>query len=429
MVNLPKIKISEAWNKIFDKYKILEQIASKGIYIISSAQINEFKEARLMAKFDQSVQLPEIFKKNNLSILPVTRGEYIIGPFQTHEKIIYPDTKPIPVEIPNLQTLDYTNLYSEASALLFAYNSGIIQDIMGSDKIAFTVNGRMSSGSFDYYISNSIDTEDPIQIFIHNAQVEIDAGYESPDAFCICEAKNIALEEILIRQLFYPYRLWKSKISKPIIPVFLVFSNDIFHVFQYEFSEPKYYNSIRLKQHKAYTFKDEEITLTDIIQLWKTITPKTKPNITFPQADSFERLIDLLSVLYEKGLTREEVTMKYAFDPRQTNYYISACEYLGLIERGTNIQGEREYSLSKDAQTIMGMSYKPKHMALIKKVFECPVFHKVFGMTIQSGGKIPDKNIICKIMSDSNLKINNVTIDRRSSTVRSWIDWILRISQ
>lgn len=422
------ISINNAWNIIFEKHKILDHIASKGKYTISATTINEVKEARLMAKFDQSVQLPEIFQKNKLSILPITRGEYLIGPFQTYEKVIYPNVKPIPVEIPDLQTLDYTNLYSEASALLFAYNSGIIQDIMGSDKIAFTVNGRMSSGSFDYYINNSVNAENHIPISIRNTQVEIDAGYESPEAFCICEAKNIASEELLIRQLFYPYRLWKGKIDKPIIPVFIVFSNDIFHVFQYGFSESNYYNSIELKQHKAYTFTDDEITLTEIIQLWKSITPKTEPNITFPQADSFERVIDLLSVLYEKGLTPDEVTIKYAFDPRQTNYYISACEYLGLIERGTNVDREREYRLTKEAQIIMGMSYKPKHMALIKKVLECPVFHKVFGITIQSG-KIPDRNNICKVMFDSNLRISHVTIDRRSSTARSWIDWILRVSQ
>lgn len=77
----------------------------------------------------------------------------------------------------------------------------------------------------------------------------------------------------------------------------------------------------------------------------------------------------------------------------------------------------------------MGISYKPKHMAMIKEVLKCPVFHKVFGITIQSGGNIPDKNKICKVMLDYNLKINQVTIDRRFSTVRSWIDWILRITE
>lgn len=428
MARTTGISVHKAWDILFDKHKILDRIASHGSYKISSKEINAVKEARLMAKFDQSVQLPIVFQKNKLSILPITRGEYLIGPFQTHEKIRYSDVKPVPVEIPDLQTLDYTNLYSEAAALLFAYNSGVIQDIMGSDKIAFTVNGRMSSGSFNYYIDDSVKAGTRINISIQNSQVEIDAGYESPEAFCICEAKNIAAEELLIRQLFYPYRLWKSKIEKPIIPVLLVFSNDVFHVFQYEFTDPNYYNSIQLNQHKAYTFADEEITLTEVIHLWKSVTPKPEPPITFPQADSFERIIDLLSVLYEKGLTRDEVTLKYEFDPRQTNYYISACEYLDLIERGTNVDGEREYRLSAEAQIIMGMRYKLKHMALIKKVLERPVFHKVFGISIQSGS-IPEKNEICKVMADSNLNINHVTINRRSSTVRSWMDWILRIAE
>ena len=48
-------------------------------------EINAVKEARLMAKFDQSSQLPDMFKKNNFSILPISRGEYVIGNFQTYE--------------------------------------------------------------------------------------------------------------------------------------------------------------------------------------------------------------------------------------------------------------------------------------------------------------------------------------------------------
>lgn len=210
--------------------------------------------------------------------------------------------------------------------------------------------------------------------------------------------------------------------------MFLVFSNDVFHVFQYEFTDPSYYNSIQLKQHKAYTFADGEISLSEIIQLWKSIVPKDEPTITFPQADSFERVVDLLSVLYETGLTRDEVTLKYEFDPRQTNYYISACEYLGLLDRATNVDGEREYRLSAEARSIMAMRYKPKHLALIKKILECPVFYKSFEIAIKTG-VVPDKNEVYKVMSNSNLRINDVTINRRSSTVRSWIDWIFRISE
>ena len=272
--------INKAWETPFDRHNILSRIGMDNVFRISETEINTVKEARLMAKFDKSSQLPTVFQENNLSILPITRGEYLIGRFQTRDKIAYPAIKPRPVAI--LQILDFTNLYSESSALLFAFNSGIIQDIMGSDKVWFTVNGRMSSGSFDFVINDSVFTSSNYGVSVQNAQVEIDAGYEGRDAFCICEAKNMATEELLIRQLYYPYRLWQGKISKEIIPVFLVFSNDVFHLFRYGFEDIRIYNSIKLLEHKAYTFADEDITLNEAIELWKNtkvIAEPTNPQI------------------------------------------------------------------------------------------------------------------------------------------------------
>lgn len=427
MNNLPKsskYSIEQAWKLLFEKYDIPHRVKQDGLFNITASQINEFKEARLMAKFDQSAQLPEIFRDNKLSILPTKRGEYVIGSLNAHTKITYSNIRPTAVQIPDLQTLDHTDLYSEASALLFAYNSGIIKDILGSSKVNFTVNGRMSSGNFDYLIDDKLSNR-KYKISAQNVQVEIDAGYESPDAFCICEAKNIAAEEILIRQLYFPYRLWRGKITKPIVPVFLVFSNDIFHVFKYAFENEQHYNSLKLLKHSAYTFEDEPLNLNEVIELWQSIRVKPEPKITFPQADSFARVVDLLSVLFNDELTRDEVTLKYEFEPRQTDYYIAACEYLGLVERTFNENHERQYKLSSEAIKIMKMRYKLKHLALIKKVLERPIFNQVFGLAISSG-QIPDTKEICRIMSEANLSINSTTIERRASTVRGWIDWVLR---
>jgi hypothetical protein len=223
-------KIDRAWDQLFERYDILTQISSEGSFRIASAQINEVHEARLMAKFDQSSHLPAIFRTNKLSILPVTRGDYLIGPFVTHEPIHYQAIKPKQVANPQLETLKPDNLYSEASALFFAYNSGIIQDVMGRVDASFTVNGRMGSVIFSFSIQNRLQSQNPAIVEVRNSQVEIDAGFESPDAFLICEAKNQASEELLIRQLYYPYRLWSEKISKPVIPAFLAFSNDVFHI-------------------------------------------------------------------------------------------------------------------------------------------------------------------------------------------------------
>ena len=56
-----------AWEKLFEKYNILGEIEEKGYFKITSKQINEYREARLMTKFDNSATLPDLFKKNSLS--------------------------------------------------------------------------------------------------------------------------------------------------------------------------------------------------------------------------------------------------------------------------------------------------------------------------------------------------------------------------
>ena len=50
----------EAWEKIFEDFNILEEIDKNGFFKITSKQINEYREARLMTKFDNSEAIPEI---------------------------------------------------------------------------------------------------------------------------------------------------------------------------------------------------------------------------------------------------------------------------------------------------------------------------------------------------------------------------------
>lgn len=423
------IGIGQAWEILFDRHHIAERVDREGSFQISAAEINTVKEARLMAKFDQSSRLPEVFKKNRLSILPITRGEYVIGPFETHAKVDYTPVPVRQVKIPELSTIDYTNLYSEASALLFAYNSGIFEDVTGAERMYFTVNGRMASGSFSFRINDVRRSGCQTGLSVANAQVEIDGGYECDRSFLICEAKNIASEELLIRQLYYPFRLWQGKLKKTVIPAFMVYSNDIFHIFLYEFTDYADYNSLKLTEHRAYTFADEAITRDDLLEVFRSVgLSLQEPEAVFPQADSFERVVDLLSVLYEKSLTRDEVTLKYEFDERQTNYYISACEYLGFIQRETNEEKERVYSLTGEAKELMGMRYKKKYLGLVKKILARPVFYHAFLLAVMRD-EVPDKAQICRLMKDAGLGLSDSTILRRSATVRGWIAWIFGLEK
>jgi len=47
-----KTKNDEAWEKIFERYGVLDEISKMGYFKIDSQAINEFRESRLMAKFD-----------------------------------------------------------------------------------------------------------------------------------------------------------------------------------------------------------------------------------------------------------------------------------------------------------------------------------------------------------------------------------------
>lgn len=80
---MSKSKNDIAWEQLFDKYRILDRIGSSGRASISATEINKFREARLMTKFDHRSQLPKLFVDNDLSILPTSRGTYEIGIFET----------------------------------------------------------------------------------------------------------------------------------------------------------------------------------------------------------------------------------------------------------------------------------------------------------------------------------------------------------
>ena len=80
-------KTEQAWENLFKKYDILRQVSVHGDFCITAGQIREEREVRLMTKFDHSDDRPPIFKKNKLSILPLDRSRFLIGPFECYQDI------------------------------------------------------------------------------------------------------------------------------------------------------------------------------------------------------------------------------------------------------------------------------------------------------------------------------------------------------
>lgn len=419
--------INKNWLEIFKELNVLEKIKDSGFYEITSREINKFKEARLMTKFDHKSNLPQIFLENKLSILPLTRGSYIIGSFDAYQNVKY-DAKisSTRFSIPgNIESIDINNLYSESSALNCAYISHMIDDLAGEMTLP-TVSGRMSTGIFNYNIRGIINNN-VYPISVINSQCEIDGGYEGLNKLILVEAKNFISDDFLVRQLYYPFRLWHNKISKEVIPVFMTYSNDIFSFFIYKFENINEYNSLKLIEQKNYTITPDVITLDDIYDVLQNVQIIQEPEVPFPQADSFLRVVDLLGLLTENELTSDDITNNYDFDKRQTSYYTDAGIYLGLIRKSSSNKIVT-YCLNNKAKSIMSKRFKQKYLALTKCILEHEVFNKVLRKYFNGLAPVSKMDIV-EIMNGCfiyNVKNQN-TINRRAQTVNKWIEWILNL--
>lgn len=425
MSNTAKSLNDVAWEQLFEKYDIHQKIVADGKFQISATQIKEFREPRLMAKFDHTINLPEIFAEHKLAILPVTRGDYVISHFDAYHKFEL-DTAPITrVSLPaHIQSLDCNNVPSEAIALNCAVAAGVVAEFLEDDDLMATVSGRMGSGSFNFNITNTV-LERPCCISVNNSQIEIDAAYEGIRSLALFEAKRDLSEDFLVRQLYYPYRVWQNRITKPVRPLFLVYSNGIYRLYEYMFQDPNNYNSLVLVKQKNYSVEDTAITIADIQSVLTTVKTDIEPEIPFPQADSFERVINLCELLNEQQLSRNEVTEQYAFNVRQTNYYTDAARYLGLLEKKKE-GSSPNYTISNKGKRILHLNFKQRQLAYCDCILSHKAFRDTLGKYLESGN-MPSTGEIIQIMKRSSLyKVGSEsTYERRSSTIKGWLNWMI----
>lgn len=123
----------------------------------------------------------------------------------------------------------------------------MIDDIMRSDKdcpAVDTITGRLKSGELDFKIDRK--GIDAYNIHVDNAQVEIDAGFENGDSLAIIEAKTRIPDDFMIRQLYYPYRIYNNLgVAKPVLPFYFTYIDEIYTFYQYKFEDLCNYSSIK----------------------------------------------------------------------------------------------------------------------------------------------------------------------------------------
>lgn len=421
----PQTKLNECWNAIEEEYAFVELVNEKGSFQITADQIKEHREPRLVTKFDHENDLPDIFRDNNLSILPVRRGTYLISKMKTFQNVdgTFDDKvryMPIP---PYLESICPDGISSEAVALNAAYSAGIIENFLDEEELVPTISGRQGSGCFNFRISAG--TEGDIPISVSNTQIEIDAGYEGLGSLALVEAKMGLAQDFMLRQLYYPFRTWSAKIEKPVRPIFLTFTNSMFYLFEYEFSDPMVYNSARIKKSARYSIEPIDISQDQISYAYENTAPvKDNPTIPPIQANSIERVLDLCNRLDKKPLKKAEITSAYGFDSRQTDYYLNAGRYLGLIEQSN--KDKSFYTLSVEGKKYAGASETEARILICKLIFRHEIFREMYALMKRNRRYPTNKETVEFIKKHTSL--SGGTPARRASSYLSWLHWIINLN-
>lgn len=377
-----------------------------------------------MTRFDHRSQLPKIFAANKLTILPVSRGTYEIGTFETFHDFNTEESETVFIDsFPALESINYREIINETTAINCIYLSKILHDFTGEGDLSPTVGGRMSSSAFGFKI-NSAGKQFAVKV--NNAQVEIDGGYEGDGSLNLIEAKNYISDDFLIRQLYYPYRLWNDRITKRVRPIFLTCSNGIFHLREYEFTDVELYNSIQLVRYRRYAFYEKRAINTETIQkILDGAIIANEPEAPFPQADNFDRVINLCELLWQRGfLGKEAIAQNYAFVPRQADYYANAAKYLGLIRRAV-MNGLAGFVLTNEALRIFGLPLVDRQLEFVKLILSHSVFRDALRLYFEKGDA-PSKDEIFEIMQRAGLFDDYAgnTRERRAATVGAWVQWM-----
>jgi hypothetical protein len=134
-------------------------------------------------------------------------------------------------------------------------------------------------------------------------------------------------------------------------------------------------------------------------------------------------------LLIEGPKTKNDLAENYDFDPRQSDYYLNAARYLGLVES----LDHSTYGPSELASVIYSKSAQEKNAFLMAILIKVPAVNELNKVWTTDGKKpsIEKAIEILKNLPDAPVLADS-TMKRRAQTVMSWTSWLrnqLAVSQ
>lgn len=166
-----------------------------------------------------------------------------------------------------------------------------------------------------------------------------------------------------------------------------------------------------------------KISFDDILNIYNNINLVEEKPIPFPQANLIGELFEICEKVYDSGyLTPKNAKEIFSLRDRQYSFYKSAGLYLGLFEDSQKLM------LTEKGKQIFSFDEKEKYLAITGLILEHKPFYDVFKAYLDNKRYL-NHNEIFDILKNENLYNikSDVTIKRRASAVKNWIEWILNL--
>ena len=433
-----------AWEALDKYYHLLSTAEAEGFAELTADQISNMRticpeikfEPRLLTHFDNHQQQPKIFKDNHLSLLPRERGSYVIGYFDPFRRIIGPKGQAdfesygdFPIERisspKHLQSATTENRFNETMGMNWLANTGTLAKFVGEEDLMPTVAGRYAGGEWDYWVRSRGNL---VRLSAENPQIEVDAGYESDSYLVLTEAKNSAVWEFCMRQLYFPFRAWKRRVSKPIRTIFVAIDGDDFYLVEYRFPEPEVFEA-QLVGAKHYIIGGAGFTKRGLQRLHDDTSAEPEPNnVPFPQANSVPTVMDVIQFMAENPhANKNDIAEFVGFTDRQSDYYCHAAEYLGFLRKPG---AGKPYELTKKGWDFCDATTKDsKRWMFAEAMMRRAVFREMFEKMAEDSDASTDRDLAIRIMKKHiNFNTDGMYI-RRAGTVTSWMKWMQALIQ
>lgn len=397
------------WEKIFE-VKAFD--VAKDLHFVTPNEIKAItnKEPRLIAKMDNTSDVPPIFKQHGYFLLSVGNKGYAIVRGNGFKQLEAMEAEP--EEFTSRIKFNLTTSArgkSEMQYLDYCANAGLIEHVVGDGTLYPSIRGREGSGSFSFNVGQ-------VQVDVVSAQIEVDLGLEGENKIVLIEAKSKTPEDFIIRQLYYPYRRFKNlSPKKTIVPVFFTydFASGSYNFWIYKFLNDNDYNSIQLVSKSSYRIVTSHAVKIDELQP-AVATPILEGPI--PQANDLDRVLELVFIISEGRNNAAAVSEHFGFAPRQSSYYRQAAEALGLV----TIENS-QYQLTANGEYLLTLGIEERNIMFSKILTNFGLVKAALDL-LKGQGKLTKPDL--EHLIEERSQLTGSTIGRRAESLIAWLRWI-----